>query len=299
MNLPPGGSLQRVINLDPSPPDIDDIPDDEYCERFRNVMLNLDVPGLSVLKMYPPANVHAVVHDHHYLKKDQETKILDEFLITEITDAQVKGIEVETRGQSSNKAWREKRTTRLHSSNFGRICTATDATNFTKLAHSFTQYKHLNTEPIKHGKKYESVALNEYMAKTQVVVNASGIVVCRSAPYLACSPDGLVGDDGLVEVKCPYTARDDTVSPISVPYLHTVDGQLALKATHPYMYQVMGAMMCTGRQWCDFVVWSRKGHVVVTIRRDDHFISEMKARLNNLFTNHFRSAVLGQILYNE
>ena len=62
--------------------------------------------------------------------------------------------------------------TRLHSSNFGRICTATDATNFTKLAHSFTQYKHLNTEPIKHGKKYESVALNEYMAKTQVVVNA-------------------------------------------------------------------------------------------------------------------------------
>ena len=104
MNLRPGGSLQRVIDLDPSPPDIDDIPDDEYCERFRSVMLNLDVPGLSVLKMYPPANVHAVVHDHHYLKKDQETKILDEFLITEITDAQVKGIEVETRGQSSNKA---------------------------------------------------------------------------------------------------------------------------------------------------------------------------------------------------
>ena len=43
MNLHPGGSLQRVIDLDPSPPEI---PDDEYCENFRNVMVNLDALGL-------------------------------------------------------------------------------------------------------------------------------------------------------------------------------------------------------------------------------------------------------------
>ena len=92
------------------------------------------------------------------------------------------------------------------------ICTATDATNFTKLAHLFTQYKRLNTEPIKHGTKYESIASNEYMAKKQVMVNTSSIVVRRWGPHLACSSDGLVGDDGLVEVKCLNTGRDHTHS---------------------------------------------------------------------------------------
>ncbi|KAK2139543.1 hypothetical protein LSH36_1728g00009, partial [Paralvinella palmiformis] len=106
------------------------------------------------------------------------------------------------------------------------------ATHFVKLSHSFTQYRYLDTGPIKHGGKYEGTALNEYIAKLNVVVRSSGIVVCINAPYLACSPDGLVSDDGLVEVKCPYTARDQTVSPISVPYLHVVDSRLALKTNH-------------------------------------------------------------------
>ena len=108
---------------------------------------------------------------------------------------------------------------RLHSSNFGRICTATQATNFIKLA---THSPSTDTS-IKHGDKYEGTALTDYMAHRKVVVRSSGIVVCRNAPYLACSPYGLVGDDGLVQVKCPYTARDQNVSPISVPYLHVVN----------------------------------------------------------------------------
>ncbi|KAK2140050.1 hypothetical protein LSH36_1501g00006 [Paralvinella palmiformis] len=114
--------------------------------------------------------------------------------------------------------------------------------------------------------KYEGTVLNEYIANKDVVVRSSGIVVCRNVPYLACSPDGLVGNDGFVEVKCPYTARDQTVSPISVPYLH---GRLALKTNHIYVYHIMGAMMCTERWWCDLVVWSRRGHKVVTIHRND------------------------------
>ena len=149
---------------------------------------------------------------------------------------------------------------RLHWSNFGRMCAATQATNFVKLAQSLAQYRHLSTESVKHGKKYEGTALTEYMANRKVVVRSSDIVMCRNAPYIACSPDGLIGDDGLVEVKCPYTARDQNVSPISVSYLHVVNCRLSLKANHIYMYQIMGAMLCTCRQWCDWVVWSRRPH---------------------------------------
>ncbi|KAK2140004.1 hypothetical protein LSH36_1518g00022, partial [Paralvinella palmiformis] len=146
---------------------------------------------------------------------------------------------------------------------------ATQATNFVKLAHSFTQYRHLNTGPIKHGEKYEGTALNEYIANKNVVVRSNGIVVCINAPYIACSPDGLVGDNGLVEVKCPYTARDQTVSPISVPYLHVVDSRLALKTNHIYLYHIKSTILCTGWWLCDLVVWYCRGHKVVTIHRND------------------------------
>ena len=123
------------------------------------------------------------------------------------------------------------------------------------------------------------------MANKKVVVRSSVIVVCRNAPYLARSPDGLVGDDGLVEVKCPYTPRDQNVTPISVPYLYVFNDRLALKSNHIYIYHIMGAMMCTGRQWCHLVVWARRGHKVVTIHRNDQFISDMNEKLEDLFLN--------------
>ena len=104
-----------------------------------------------------------------------------------------------------------------------------------------------------------------------------------------------MGDDGLVQVKCPYTARDQNVSPLSVPYLHVGNGRLALKANH--IYQIMGVMMCTGRQWCALVVWARRGHTVVTIHSDDKFISDMKEKLEDLFSKYFRSAVLNKVLH--
>jgi len=54
------------------------------------------------------------------------------------------------------------------------------------------------------------------------------------------SPDGLVGADGMLEIKCPNTATHlDTL----------LEGKIAEK----YVTQMMWQMACTGRQWCDFV----------------------------------------------
>ena len=76
---------------------------------------------------------------------------------------------------------------------------------------------------------------------------SSEIQLSLTTPYLGCSPDGLVDKDGVVEVKCPYTARDMTVTPVTVPYLGLTDGTLELKKNHPYYFQVQGNMLCTGR----------------------------------------------------
>lgn len=99
-----------------------------------------------------------------------------------------------------------------------------------------------------------------------------GLFVSSSFPMLAASPDGLISDDIVVEVKCPYAARNDLISATSVPYLTVCPtaGYL-LNKDHQYYFQVQGQLLCTGRKICKFVVFTLKGLVVADVHRDDSF----------------------------
>lgn len=85
------------------------------------------------------------------------------------------------------------------------------------------------------------------------------------------SPDGLVGADGLVEIKCPNTATHiETLISQSVPAKYTT--------------QMMWQMACTGRQWCDFVSFDPRlpesmRLFVVRVDRDDTRISELEKEI--------------------
>jgi len=86
------------------------------------------------------------------------------------------------------------------------------------------------------------------------------------------SPDGLVGDDGLIEIKA-FVAPD-----VLMPIFLRGDFQVV-------MDQVQGGMWITGRQWCDFVLYipslATKGHelTIRRIYRDDKYISGLEADL--------------------
>lgn len=70
-------------------------------------------------------------------------------------------------------------------------------------------------------------------------VAETGFVPHPSIADTGASPDGLVGDDGLVEIKAPNTAT----------HLETLlGGELPQK----YFFQIQWQLACTGRQWCDF-----------------------------------------------
>lgn len=88
----------------------------------------------------------------------------------------------------------------------------------------------------RHGERFEPVALRDYGRLTGADVTLVGFVPHPTEDWLGCSPDGLVGRDGLVEIKCPVVDLYHEVPPY-------------------YMAQVQGQLECTGRQWCDFVVW--------------------------------------------
>ncbi|ECG1392567.1 TPA_asm: YqaJ viral recombinase family protein, partial [Salmonella enterica subsp. houtenae serovar 45:g,z51:-] len=82
----------------------------------------------------------------------------------------------------------------------------------------------------------EMYALNEFDA----VISEVGLIDHPTIAGFAASPDGLVNDDGLIEIKCPNTWT----------HLQT------LKTGTPkrqYLLQMHAQMMCTGRKWCDFV----------------------------------------------
>ena len=84
-----------------------------------------------------------------------------------------------------------------------------------------------------HGKKYEKLALEKFQEREGVLVRECGLFVSTKCPMLAASPDGLVGDDTVVEVKCPFTTRTKPIDATTIDFL-TLDqnGSLTLKTDH-------------------------------------------------------------------
>jgi hypothetical protein len=88
------------------------------------------------------------------------------------------------------------------------------------------------------------------------------IIISEHHPFLAASPDEVIGDDGLIEIKCPYTARDFTpenaIISKKIKFASLENGHLKLKRTHAYYFQVQGQLLITGRQFCYFVIGHRR-----------------------------------------
>ena len=90
------------------------------------------------------------------------------------------------------------------------------------------------------GTNTEPLARAAYEAHKGVLVEEVGFVPHPTIPMAGASPDGLVDMDGLVEIKCPNTAT----------HIETLmTGNVPLK----YVFQMHWQMICTGREWCDFV----------------------------------------------
>jgi hypothetical protein len=92
------------------------------------------------------------------------------------------------------------------------------------------------------GTEHEPNAKLSYTKETGCEIQDVGFVLPDNTDAYGCSPDGLVGDDGLIEIKCP--APETLVA-------YTAYGELPLK----YKPQIQGQLFITGREWCDFYVW--------------------------------------------
>jgi len=124
---------------------------------------------------------------------------------------------------------------------------------------------------MQHGTDTEPLARAAYEAHADVLVDEVGFVPHPSIIMAGASPDGLVGDDGLLEIKCPNTATH-----IETLLSQTVPGK--------YNTQMQFQMACTGRKWCDFVSFDNRLPAelqlfVKRVPRDDAFIKQIEAEI--------------------
>ncbi|KAJ8889219.1 hypothetical protein PR048_008717 [Dryococelus australis] len=64
------------------------------------------------------------------------------------------------------------------------------------------------------GLEKEAVALSQYATENNISISQCGLVIEEQHQFLGASPDGLIGEDAVLEVKCPTTAN--LVTPLEV-----------------------------------------------------------------------------------
>lgn len=121
------------------------------------------------------------------------------------------------------------------------------------------------------GTQTEPLARAAYELKNGVMVDEVAMIDHPTIPMSGASPDGLVGEDGLIEIKCPNTATH-------------LDTLLSGEADKRYTYQMQWQMACTGRKWNDFVSFDPRMPdnlqlFIKRVERDDELIKELEAEV--------------------
>ncbi len=158
------------------------------------------------------------------------------------------------------------------------------------LCSSIYEPKQLSTPPILHGKKYENRAIEKFEKCFDVNVKKNGLFVNPKYPFLGASPDGLVLNDALVEVKCPFTGRNCNISPgKGFDFLTFDDDSVTLKRNHKYYYQVQGQLGLCQRKYCYFIVYTHCDFFVEVIWFDRNFFeTEMIPKLTEFYEKYYR-----------
>ncbi|XP_022786419.1 uncharacterized protein LOC111326643 [Stylophora pistillata] len=172
-----------------------------------------------------------------------------------VQDDDIKKIEKATRDQSNCKQWFVERTPRITASQCKRALMK-ETTSPTKAVSEILGYNNkIQTGHMRDGICSEGEIIEQYMKITNNKVQKSGFFVSKTHPFLGASPDGLIDDDGSIEVKKIHPHYNETLE-AALKRLHIVkdvDGCLIVNENHKYYYQMQQQLFCTGRRWTDFV----------------------------------------------
>jgi hypothetical protein len=200
-------------------------------------------------------------------------------LKSRVTLREALDIEFKSRKQNDD-IWMENTKKRLTSTTTHTVLHKTKKKSFASIVWNKLYSKPFSNRHTEYGKEMERVSewrYKEYMKKKgkPVIVQSSGLLIHRTKPYLAASPDGLVMDEsedqkkGLVEYKSLSACKnmslnkcyDEAKKKNKQFQLKKVkaDGGFTLNTQHPFYTQCQMAMEVSGRTWIDFVLSTEVG----------------------------------------
>ena len=124
-----------------------------------------------------------------------------------------------------------------------------------------------------YGTKFEPFALADFEMETGLDVIETGFHVSSDYDWLGASPDGLVGIDEVLEIKCPFGKRESS------------DFKSILDQPH-YYAQMQIEMLCTGRKKCHFYQWSNVGSNLDVIELSQLWLDENLPKLKSFYDQY-------------
>jgi putative phage-type endonuclease len=184
--------------------------------------------------------------------------------------------------EQGTEAWHKDRLGKVTASNLHKVLAKTKTGHGADRGHYITQLvleritgqraESYTNAAMQWGIDQEPFARASYEAAKGAMVEEVGFIQHPTIDASGASPDGLVGDDGLVEIKCPESKTMLEVWLAKSP----VEGK--------YFAQMQWQMACTDRSWCDYVVYdprmpAKAQLFVLRVNRDDKFIADAETEV--------------------
>ena len=179
--------------------------------------------------------------------------------------------------EQGTEAWLKLRLGIPTTSNFGKIITptgkkSTSANKYVRTLVSQAIFGRYQEAPksyaMERGNELEPLAVECYASITNTKPEEVGFITTKDG-RIGCSPDRLIGKDGLLEVKCPLEDKHTA---------NLLDGVIDPQ----YYPQVQGQIAMTGRKWCDWMSFHPDSSPsIVRVERDDEYIKKMLSYINS------------------
>jgi hypothetical protein len=210
-------------------------------------------------------------------------------------------IEKNTKDQSDCPAWRELHCNMLTASNHGAVCKRRENTSCKNQVYQFLYADLSHVNSIEHGNKYENTARELLAEKLGKKIDLAGMFISEEYPFLGASPDGLIGSDTVVEIKCPLSAANmspvdavlnGTISYIDAEKIQRKKGkkqqdqyEFSMKKKHNYYYQIQSQLHYSNREKCIFAVYTliEPCILAIEVKRDESFYAQMEPKLVKFF----------------
>ncbi|XP_071144096.1 uncharacterized protein [Mytilus edulis] len=210
-------------------------------------------------------------------------------------------LQTDTINQSKSVLWKDTRKIRITASSASKvpIKETTDCTNFIR---EHLHPKFIGNKFTKHGQEGETAAKGYLLTNGHRVIE-KGTYVSSERNWLSASPDGILNDDTLLEIKCTVpSAKWTTLNELFTGQKYDVqmnnNGILVLKVkgNRGFFLQIQLTMFCTELRKCKLLIWLNPDEFqFIEVPYDEQYVCEHVARLRTFYFKKMMNIIVDEI----